>query len=164
MYTEKMVLTRFLKKSTITLRPIEQQYKLYSQQHHTSKSISHPNFLGGLRFCSDNPPKCWNCHYVYKSELFCSKCKTLQELPDNLSYFDIIGIKKDYDVTNEEIHTKYRELQNRLHPDRFGNKSEVSNLSSFRQSMRSLLNVSVNKIIVLIANREKGKFQRICRL
>lgn len=62
---------------------------------------------------------------MYKSELFCSKCKALQELPQNLNYFDIIGIKKDYNVVNEEIHEKYRNLQNMLHPDRFGNKSEV---------------------------------------
>jgi len=61
-----------------------------------------------------------------KSELFCAKCKVLQELPQNLTYFDIIGIKEDYDVTNEEIQKKYKELQKMLHPDKFGNKSEAS--------------------------------------
>lgn len=63
---------------------------------------------------------------MYKSELFCSKCKVLQELPQNLNYFDIIGVKKNYNVANEEIHRKYKELQKVLHPDKFGNKSEAS--------------------------------------
>lgn len=63
---------------------------------------------------------------MYKSELFCSKCKVLQELPQNLNYFDIMGIKKNYNVINEELHKKYIELQKMLHPDKFGNKFEAS--------------------------------------
>lgn len=124
--TNKMFLTRIIKKSSLALGPIKQQCKLHS--YHTSRITVQPtiSLIGGLRYHSDNPPKCWNCDYIYKSELFCSKCKVLQELPQNLNYFDIMGIKKDYNVVNEEIHKKYRELQKMLHPDKFGNKSEAS--------------------------------------
>lgn len=111
----------------MAISPVKQQYKLYSY-HASSRNTIHPaiTLLGTLRFCSDSPLKCWNCNYMYKSELFCSKCKVLQGLPQNLNYFDIMGIKKNYNVINEELHRKYRELQKMLHPDKFGNKSEAS--------------------------------------
>ncbi|EFN89606.1 iron-sulfur cluster co-chaperone protein HscB, mitochondrial [Harpegnathos saltator] len=133
-----MFLTKIIKKSNVVLNPVKQQCKLYS--YHTSKTIAQStiSLIGGLRFCSDSPPKCWNCDYMYKSELFCSKCKVLQELPQNLSYFDIMGIKKDYNVVNEDIHKKYRELQKMLHPDKFGNKSEKEKQIS--ENLSSLVN------------------------
>lgn len=62
----------------------------------------------------------------------------MQELPQNLNYFDIMGIKRDYNVVNEEIHKKYRELQKMLHPDKFGNKSEKERQIS--EKLSSLIN------------------------
>lgn len=76
-------------------------------------------------YSSESPKKCWQCNFPYKSELFCQKCKTLQEPPESLDYFDILGIKKDYNVEDKDMQRKYRALQNLLHPDRFGNKTEV---------------------------------------
>ncbi|XP_012540746.1 iron-sulfur cluster co-chaperone protein HscB [Monomorium pharaonis] len=130
-----MFLLRVIRKSMT----IKQQSKLYSY-HASSRAASvHPTLpLGFLRFCSDSPPKCWNCDYVYKSDLFCSKCKMLQELPQNLNYFEILGIKRNYNVANEEIHKKYRELQKMLHPDKFGNKSEKERQIS--EKLSSLIN------------------------
>lgn len=69
--------------------------------------------------------KCWNCNYPHTSTLFCSKCKVLQELPEGLSYFNMMGVKEHYNVELQEVHDKYRELQKILHPDKFGNKSKV---------------------------------------
>ncbi|XP_029040755.2 iron-sulfur cluster co-chaperone protein HscB isoform X1 [Osmia bicornis bicornis] len=77
-----------------------------------------------LQYSSESPSKCWNCNFISKSELFCSKCKVLQEPPENLTYFDIMGIPKSYDVTVSEVQKKYKELQKLLHPDKFSRKSE----------------------------------------
>lgn len=122
-----MFLARIIRKSTMAIGPVERRCRLYSYRA-SSRNTIHPaiTLSGTLRFCSDSPLKCWNCNYMYKSELFCSKCKVLQELPQNLNYFDVMGIKKNYNVINEELHGKYRELQKMLHPDKFGNKSEAS--------------------------------------
>ncbi|KAK2579586.1 hypothetical protein KPH14_010881 [Odynerus spinipes] len=87
---------------------------------------------------SDSPAKCWNCNFLYKSKLFCSQCKTLQEMPENLNYFDILGVKFTYNVNNDEVHDKYRQLQKMLHPDRFSNKTEREQQIS--ESLSSLLN------------------------
>ncbi|KAL6267662.1 hypothetical protein P5V15_000737 [Pogonomyrmex californicus] len=133
-----MFLARTIRKSVVAVSPIKQQCKLYLC-HVSSRPTVHPTIaLGALRFCSDSLPKCWNCDYIYKSELFCSKCKVLQELPQNLNYFDIMGIKRNYNVANEEIHRRYRELQKILHPDKFGNKSEKERQIS--EKLSSLIN------------------------
>lgn len=76
-------------------------------------------------YSSESPNKCWQCDYPYKSELFCQKCETLQKPPENLDYFEILGIKKNYDIESKELHKKYTQLQNILHPDRFGKRTEV---------------------------------------
>lgn len=76
-------------------------------------------------YSSETPNKCWQCDYPYKSELFCQKCKTLQKPPENLDYFEILGVKKNYDIESKELHKKYTQLQNILHPDRFGRRTEV---------------------------------------
>ncbi|KAH0956569.1 hypothetical protein HN011_003821 [Eciton burchellii] len=125
---------------------MKQQRKLYS--YHTSSigSTIHPAIsIRILQFCSNSPPKCWNCDYMCKSELFCDKCKVLQELPQNLTYFDIIGIKKDYNVTNEEIQKKYKELQKMLHPDKFSNKSEKERQIS--ENLSSLINKAYSTLM-----------------
>lgn len=77
------------------------------------------------KYSSDCPAKCWKCEFPYKSELFCSQCKTIQKPPENLNYFDLIGVKEDYDIHVDDVQKKYRQLQNMLHPDRFGNRSQV---------------------------------------
>lgn len=165
-----MFLARVIKKSTVMVNPVKQQCKLYSH-HASSRTTVHPTVsLEFLRFCSDSPPKCWNCDYKYKSELFCSKCKVLQELPQNLDYFDVMGIKRDYNVVNEEIHKKYRELQKMLHPDKFGNKSEVSIYEILHDIFLETFQFIITNILlfclkfILTVDRKKGKSQKNCRL
>ncbi|XP_011641470.1 iron-sulfur cluster co-chaperone protein HscB, mitochondrial isoform X2 [Pogonomyrmex barbatus] len=103
-----MFLARTIRKSVVAVSPIKQQCKLYSC-HVSSRPTVHPTIaLGALRFCSDSPPKCWN------------------------------WIKRNYNVANEEIHRKYRELQKILHPDKFGNKSEKERQIS--EKLSSLIN------------------------
>ncbi|XP_063980371.1 iron-sulfur cluster co-chaperone protein HscB [Diachasmimorpha longicaudata] len=89
-------------------------------------------------YCSETPKKCWQCEFPYKSELFCQKCKTLQKPPESLDYFDILGVKRDYDVADKEVQRKYRALQNLLHPDRFGYKTERE--KQYSDNLSSLLN------------------------
>ncbi|XP_011298587.1 iron-sulfur cluster co-chaperone protein HscB, mitochondrial isoform X2 [Fopius arisanus] len=91
-----------------------------------------------MEFMRESPKKCWQCDFPYKSDLFCQKCKTLQEPPESLDYFDILGVKKNYDVQDKEMRKKYRALQNLLHPDRFGNKTERE--KQYSENLSSLLN------------------------
>lgn len=104
--------------------------KVYSTVHNNQHVKNNIDFRlkipGILRYSSDSPAKCWQCDYPFKSEFFCQKCKALQEPPGKLNYFQIIGVHESYDINGKELHKKYRDLQNVLHPDRFGNKTEAS--------------------------------------
>lgn len=118
---------------------------LYS--YPTEKSPPNPLLLIRLsQYSSESPLKCWNCNFIYKSSLFCSKCKALQEPPENLTYFEIIGVPKHYNVSVTEVHNKYRELQKILHPDKFGNKSEKE------RELSEILSSLVNKAYSTLAN------------
>ncbi|XP_046434475.1 iron-sulfur cluster co-chaperone protein HscB [Neodiprion fabricii] len=107
-------------------------------------------------YSSDLPSKCWKCDFQYKSDLFCSKCRALQEPPENLNYFQIIGVKRNYDLKSDEIHKKYRELQHYLHPDRFSNSTEKEkelseNLSSLVNKAYSTLSHPLSRGLYMLA-------------
>nr|XP_012141878.1 PREDICTED: iron-sulfur cluster co-chaperone protein HscB, mitochondrial isoform X1 [Megachile rotundata] len=123
MYLRKAFCSLTKTNSVPSLRFVRQKRKLYCC--YVNKDYFPVSILNNAsRYSTASPSKCWNCDFMYKSELFCSKCKVLQEPPENLTYFDIMGIPKSYDVTVTEIQNKYKELQKLLHPDKFSTKSE----------------------------------------
>lgn len=68
--------------------------------------------------------KCWKCGCeIRASSLICSRCNTLQKPDQSNNYFDVFGIKEGFEVEDRELRTKYRKLQNVLHPDRFSGKN-----------------------------------------
>jgi hypothetical protein len=70
--------------------------------------------------------ECWKCGCeILASSLICSRCNTLQKPDESNSYFDVLGIKEGFEVEDRELRTKYRKLQNVLHPDRFSGKNTV---------------------------------------
>ncbi|KZC04154.1 PREDICTED: iron-sulfur cluster co-chaperone protein HscB, mitochondrial [Dufourea novaeangliae] len=145
MYSSRILLI-FTKKYNNSFRNLIKQYRnLYS--YHVKKTYfpSSLVFTNASRYSSDSPLKCWNCNFIYKSALFCSKCKTLQEPPESLTYFDIMGIPKSYDIIIVDIQTKYKELQKLFHPDKFGNKSEKEKQLS--QNISSLVNRAYNTLL-----------------
>lgn len=82
------------------------------------------------RFCAYETPSenriCWKCGKILKDVLvFCDQCNSLQRVNSKSNYFEIIGIDFVYDLNLSEISTKYKKLQSQLHPDKFGNKTEV---------------------------------------
>ncbi|XP_008560840.1 iron-sulfur cluster co-chaperone protein HscB [Microplitis demolitor] len=89
-------------------------------------------------YSSGVPKKCWQCNYPFKSELFCQKCETVQEPPEQLNYFEILGVEKSFDINVTDVQTKYRKLQSKLHPDKFGNKSKKE--QQYSEFISSLLN------------------------
>ena len=112
-------------KNQIQISRAQDCYRIYYSCH-GMKNLASPTTFKQLRYRSDNLSKCWNCKFPFESELFCSKCKSLQEMPEDLTYFDIIGIKKDFHIDKEYLQRKYRQMQSKLHPDKFSNSSEVS--------------------------------------
>ncbi|KAK1127426.1 hypothetical protein K0M31_003964 [Melipona bicolor] len=135
MYLRKSFLNLTKNYNVLCLNIVQQN--LYS--YYVNKNYVTPQFLTNTsQYSSNSPSKCWNCNFVYKSDLFCSKCKVLQEPPENLTYFDLIGISRSYDVKITEIQKKYKELQKLLHPDKYSTKSEKEKQLS--ENLSSLVN------------------------
>jgi len=82
--------------------------------------------------------ECWKCGCeIRASGLICSQCNTLQKPDQSNSYFDVFGIKEGFEVEDRELRTKYRKLQNVLHPDRFSGKNAVRCYSNENHFMPS---------------------------
>lgn len=68
---------------------------------------------------------CWSCGndtHSLISNLFCSRCKALQKPNSNDNYFKIIGISETFDLDENDLAKKYKDLQKYLHPDKFANR------------------------------------------
>ncbi|XP_043279686.1 iron-sulfur cluster co-chaperone protein HscB [Venturia canescens] len=118
--------------------------RFYNNQYLINNKVLRSKLPGKLLYSSDSPVKCWQCNYPFKSEFFCQKCKALQEPPEKLNYFQIIGIQESYDLDSKDLHKKYRDLQNILHPDRFNNKTEKEKHIS--ENISSLINKAYNTL------------------
>lgn len=89
-------------------------------------------------YSTNEDSKCWNCQYPRKIQLFCSKCNVLQEPPENLTYFDIMGLSTNYMIIAADVNKKYKELQKQLHPDKFSTKSKRE--KEISEKLSSLVN------------------------
>lgn len=84
--------------------------------NHNTKML----LLRQLRFLS-----CWSCEKDAKIlvlNLFCPNCKVLQRPDKNKNYFNIMGVKETYDLDEDDLARKFKELQKFLHPDKFANR------------------------------------------
>lgn len=71
---------------------------------------------------SDEKPTCWSCEKVNcinTNPIFCMHCNTIQEPNRDENYFKVIGIDIEYDLNQENLTKKYKDLQKLLHPDKF---------------------------------------------
>nr|QCY50103.1 DNAJC20 [Apostichopus japonicus] len=91
------------------------------------------------RLCSTSS-RCWNCNAVLsndqfqKSPFFCFSCHGIQPVDENISHFQRMECKTNYDLDVSRLQKFFRELQSKLHPDRFSQKSEREQSFSAGQS------------------------------
>ncbi|CAL7946069.1 unnamed protein product [Xylocopa violacea] len=138
MYLRRILPNLTKKCNVLYLNLVQQQQHVHL--HYVEKNYNPSQILKNvLQYSNDSLLKCWNCNFMYKSDLFCSKCKVLQEPPENITFFDLMGIPASYDVKVTEIQNKYKELQKQLHPDKFGAKSNKE------KELSEILSSLVNK-------------------
>lgn len=56
--------------------------------------------------------------------LVCSKCQLLAQIPPKLNHFQLFSLNQTFEVEQKVLSSKFKALQNVLHPDRFAGKSE----------------------------------------
>ncbi|XP_065351198.1 iron-sulfur cluster co-chaperone protein HscB [Cloeon dipterum] len=68
---------------------------------------------------------CWKCGADKPLDnFFCNKCSALQEPNHSSTYFQMLGVDRKFDLKVAELTKKFRSLQNLVHPDKFGSKSQ----------------------------------------
>ncbi len=74
---------------------------------------------------------CWSCDRTLSDaeckSFFCP-CKKKKILPvpiRNTSYFDLFGLKAEYNIDKQELAKSFRQLMRKLHPDLYHQSSEV---------------------------------------
>jgi hypothetical protein len=99
------------------------QFYVYTQW--SQRGLTFSTIFRGLRNnCTRS--ECWKCGCeILASSLICNRCGTLQKPNESYNHFDVFGIKEGFEVEDRELRTKYRKLQNVLHPDRFSGKNTV---------------------------------------
>ncbi|XP_063721541.1 co-chaperone protein HscB homolog [Symsagittifera roscoffensis] len=101
---------------------------------------------------------CWSCNSKGKNLFFCENCGTVLQLSvvtlDSKqsnhqgslpTYFDLFNLEASFEVDPGKVKENYRQLQTKLHPDKFSNRS--SKEQDFSQEISSLLNNALNVIL-----------------
>lgn len=63
--------------------------------------------------------ECWNCQAETHGAPFCPSCGRIGSRLPSATHFDAFGLKPSVDLDPGALELKFRELQLKLHPDRF---------------------------------------------
>lgn len=83
-------------------------------------------------------PSCWKCgNAIHPSdEIFFCKCGVIMAPRPDLNHFQLFNIEKTFDLEEERLSQKFKDLQRQLHPDKFTQKSEVRSCFSSRLTVK----------------------------
>ncbi|PAN20883.1 hypothetical protein PAHAL_3G419200 [Panicum hallii] len=66
---------------------------------------------------------CWSCGAT-GAFLSCGSCGSVQPVDPSVDYFQIFGLKREYNIKDNNLEGRYKEWQKKLHPDLVHSKSE----------------------------------------
>ncbi|WVZ49800.1 hypothetical protein U9M48_001126 [Paspalum notatum var. saurae] len=66
---------------------------------------------------------CWSCGAT-GAFLSCGACGSVQPVDPAVDYFQIFGLKREYNIQGNNLEGKYKDWQKKLHPDLVHSKSE----------------------------------------
>lgn len=69
---------------------------------------------------------CWNCSDAVNctKQFFCDSCHTIQPPAEAQNLFEYMGIPVSFDIEESALKKRFRELQSKIHPDKFMHASE----------------------------------------
>ncbi|EDO47472.1 predicted protein [Nematostella vectensis] len=88
--------------------------------------------------CCSRPRTCWKCHsnLFGHADFFCPSCDVIQPPEGDANYFEIMDRPEGFRIDTEVLTKDYRDLQMKLHPDRFSLQAEEEqNFSALQSSV-----------------------------
>ncbi|MFN7130678.1 MAG: Fe-S protein assembly co-chaperone HscB, partial [Myxococcales bacterium] len=67
--------------------------------------------------------RCWSCASDTGEGPLCQGCGAVQPLPPGASLFRVLGLQESWFLEARAVEERFRELNRRLHPDKFAQKS-----------------------------------------
>lgn len=77
--------------------------------------------------------------------MFCGHCNAIQHPMKGENYFKLMGVSESYDLDENVLAKKYKELQRYLHPDKFASRAKQEQEISERYS--SLVNEAYKTLL-----------------
>ena len=74
---------------------------------------------------------CWKCNEAVGGPV-CVGCGVVQPPRRDINPFEILGLKKRFKLTVQEVDGAWRELSRKVHPDRFAGRSAVERRMSLQ--------------------------------
>ncbi len=78
--------------------------------------------------------RCWNCGAEHIPSLFCPACDTIQQLPEQADYFQVLDVPRRLRLNHESLQQRYYELHRRLHPDLYQSGPQAARQASLRNT------------------------------
>uniref|UniRef100_A0A182K5F4 J domain-containing protein n=1 Tax=Anopheles christyi TaxID=43041 RepID=A0A182K5F4_9DIPT len=107
-----------------------------------------------LRYLSSMGKQCWKCKSLdVQNTFFCASCGVLRESAENENYFELLKLRKEFNIDALQLVKNYRHIQSMIHPDKFAQKSEHEKAIALEWS--SLVNKAYKTLSKSI---ERGKY------
>ena len=74
---------------------------------------------------------CWQCHEPIQAAV-CVGCSAIQPPPAENEPFTVLGLRRAFHFSDEEVDTAWRMLSRRVHPDRFAGSTAVQRRMSLQ--------------------------------
>jgi molecular chaperone HscB len=78
------------------------------------------------------PLRCQRCHSEMVWPVVCEACHTLYPPREQVDYFDLLGVSRQYDLDLEKLRSNFLALNRRIHPDFFSTEDGDVQSASMR--------------------------------
>eukprot|EP00764_Aduncisulcus_paluster_P012385 gnl/Carplike_NY0171/5404_a7380_227.p1 GENE.gnl/Carplike_NY0171/5404_a7380_227~~gnl/Carplike_NY0171/5404_a7380_227.p1 ORF type:complete len:283 (+),score=28.08 gnl/Carplike_NY0171/5404_a7380_227:41-850(+) len=89
---------------------------------------------------------CKVCLKSTEGNFFCKKCSRLKPVCQSLDFFELFDIPESFDVDKSKLVKEFRNLQTKLHPDRFSSADHTPDELCTSHNHSSRLNIAFNTL------------------
>jgi molecular chaperone HscB len=88
----------------------------------------------GAMWSAGERVRCWQCGAEHAPGPFCPACDTIQPLPDQADYFQVLNVPRRLVIDTAALQQRYYELHRRMHPDLFQTGPQAARQASLRNT------------------------------